>query len=430
MAVSIRGLSLNLYMTAALAGLSGLSASASAQTATRELPPDEVPRGATVAERPRPDYDPAGVRLGGFLLLPDLTVTESFNSNIYATQNNPASDFITAVAPKLDLRSDWGSHALNLHADSTIVRYATHDSENYNDYTLAADGRVDVLRDLQLFGGAGYQVRHEPRSSPDNQNGIEPTEYSVAAVNAGVEKTFNRLVMRLDGKAERYVYQDVSAANGATISQSGRDRDQGELSLRSGYEFAPHRQVYVLGAVNNRRYDNTLDSGGFARDSDGYLMALGTSYDIDGVIIVDIYAGYREQDYDDARLKTIGGWTSSGKLTWNVTRLTTVTGTLSREIEETTLANASGYFATVANLRADHELLRNLLLNASVGYEDDDFEGIGRSDRYYTGNIGAKYLLNRNFSLSAGYGYRTRNSDAASSDFSENVVFLRLSSHL
>src|SRR3546814_510857 len=140
-------------------------------------------------------------------------LAESFNSNIYATQNNPASDFITALSPKVDLRSDWGSHALNLHADSTLVRYTTHDSENYNDYTLATDGRLDVLRDLQLFGGAGYQVRHEPRSSPDNQGGVEPTEYSVASVNAAVEKTFNRLVMRLDGKAERYVYQDVAAAN-------------------------------------------------------------------------------------------------------------------------------------------------------------------------------------------------------------------------
>src|SRR3546814_21075039 len=86
--------------------------------------------------------------------------------------------------------------------------------------------------------------------------------------------------------------------------QSGRDRDQSELSLRSGYEFAPHRQVYALGAVNNRRYDNTLDSSGFARDSDGYLMALGTSYDIDGVIILALYAGYREQTYEDADRKS------------------------------------------------------------------------------------------------------------------------------
>ena len=58
------------------------------------------------------------------------------------------------------------------------------------------------------------------------------------------------------------------------------------------------------------------------------------------------------------------------------------------------------------------------------------FDGIGRDDDYYTAGFGAKYLINRNFALSGGYAYRTRNSSAASSDFDENVVFLRLSSHI
>src|SRR3546814_7236260 len=98
-----------------------------------------------------------GVRLGGFLLLPDLTVAESFNSNIYATQNNPASDFITALSPKVDLRSDWGSHALNLHADSTLVRYTTHDSENYNDYTLATRSE-EHTSELQSLMRISYAV--------------------------------------------------------------------------------------------------------------------------------------------------------------------------------------------------------------------------------------------------------------------------------
>src|SRR3546814_12507505 len=100
MAVSIRGLLPKLYLTAAIAGLIGTSDGVWAQTATRELQPDEVPRGATVAERPRPDYDPPGVRLGGFLLLPDLTVAASFTGTIYATQNNPATDFTKALSPQ------------------------------------------------------------------------------------------------------------------------------------------------------------------------------------------------------------------------------------------------------------------------------------------------------------------------------------------
>lgn len=390
--------------------------------------PSDVERGQTVVGRPRPDYDPVGVRLGGFMLLPDLGVQESYNSNIFATNANEKSDFITTIEPKLDLRSNWNNHALNLHADSSINRYASHDSENYTDYTLSADGRLDVLRDFRLYGGAGYQIRHEPRSSPDNQGGVEPTEYTVYGANAGAEKEFNRLSFRLDGKAERYRYDNVQNAAGATLDQSGRDRDQYEVGLKTGYEIAPLRQVYLLTNYNTREYDNL--TGGFNRDSDGYLLAAGAQYDLTGLIFLDAYAGYRRQDYSDARLDQIDGWASGVKVTWNITRLTTITGTLDRDVEETTLANSPGYFQTRGELRVDHELLRNLILTGSLGYQNDDFQGIARNDDYYLAGLGAKYLIDRNFSLSGGYGYRTRESNISGSDFDENVVMVRLNSHL
>jgi hypothetical protein len=392
--------------------------------------PDEVPRGATVMDRPRPDYDAAGVRLGSFLLYPGLAVQESYNSNIYATQNNRQDDFITTIAPSIDLRSNWNNHALRMHADTALARYADHQSEDYTDYTLLTDGRVDVLRDLRLFGGAGLARRHEARSSPDNQGGTEPTEYTVYSANAAIEKVFNRMSVRLDGKGERYVFSNVQNSSGGTIDQSGRDRNQGEVSLRTGYELAPLRVVYLQGSVNSREYDNTRDAGGYARSSDGYAFVAGAEYDLTGITSLDIFAGYRQQDYDDARLKNMAGWMAGATLTWNITRLTTVTAGLTRDIEETTLAGASGYFATRTELRVDHELLRNLLLNARVGYEQDDFEGIGREDDYVSAGLGAKYLISRNFALSGGYGYRQRDSSATNSDFSENVVFLRLGTHL
>ena len=392
--------------------------------------PEEVPRGATVAERPRPDYDPLGIRLGGFLLYPDLAVQEAYNTNIYATENNRQGDFITTITPSLDLRSDWNNHALRLHADTRLARYADQNSEDYTDYTLSTDGRVDVLHDLRFYGGAGYALRHEPRSSPDNQGGTEPTEYALYSAQAAIEKVFNRLSLRLDGRAERYDFSNVRNSSGATIDQSGRNRDQGEIALRAGYELAPLRQVYLQGALNTRDYDAARDANGFARSSNGYGLVVGTEYDLTGVTFLDVFAGYRQQDYDDARLQNMSGWTAGAKLTWNVTRLTTVTAGLTRDIEETTLSGASGYFATRTEVRVDHELLRNLLLNARLGYEQDAFEGISRDDDYFSAGLGAKYLMNRNFSLSGGYGYRMRESSAANSDFVENVIFLRLSAHL
>jgi hypothetical protein len=428
MSVRIRSF---LSLGAGLLTVSALAISgASAQSNQPNQPLGDVVRGATVTERARPDYDPIGVRLGSFFLLPALSVQESYNSNIFATERNEQSDFITSIEPKLDLRSNWNNHALNLHADTRVVRFADFDNEDFEDYTLAADGRLDVQRDFRLFGGAAHLLRHEQRSSPNNQGGAEPTEYNLTSLNLGAEKQFNRVATRLNAKRDYFSYDDVRTAAGATIDQGDRDREQTEIALRTGYEFTPLREVYLLGAYNFREYDRRTDRNGLRRDSDGYMLAVGAEYDLTGVTFLDAFVGYMAQDYDDPRLRQISGWTAGAKLTWNVTQLTTITGSLARDVEETILNNASGYFATRAELRADHELLRNLLLNASIGYENDEFEGISRDDDYYLAGIGAKYLMNRFLSVSGGYGYRSRESSQAGADFDENVVFLRLTGQL
>ncbi|MGQ3026927.1 MAG: outer membrane beta-barrel protein [Ferrovibrionaceae bacterium] len=414
-----------------LLAAAALSLAAGAAHAQQDLrTADEIVRGDTVLSRPRPDYDPVGIRLGSFFLYPDATLGETWNSNIYATPSGEKRDFITSVTPRLALKSNWNNHALNFAADSTVVRYARYHSESFTDYTVAADGRLDIRSDARLFAAGGYKIRHEPRSSPNNLGGTEPTKYQDTSALLAAEKDFNRLSFRLESAFDAYRYFDVLNASGQTIDESLRDRNDTVVTFRGGYELAPLRQVYALGAYNWRKYLSSTDMFGYDRTSDGYQLAIGAHYDLTGLVFADVFLGYRRQTYDDPRLRPVDGPTAGVKLTWNVTALTTLTGNLSREIEETVLANSSAYFATRASIRADHELLRDVLLNARIGYENDKFEGIGRKDNYYEAGLGATWLINRNFSLAGGYNYRTRDSNQPGTNFDENVVFVRLKAQL
>lgn len=391
--------------------------------------PQEVERGETVLTRARPDYDPAGIRLGGFILYPELALQETFDSNVFASSSDEESDFITNIEPSLNLRSNWNNHALNFRADALIAKYLDNSREDHNDYSFGTDGRVDILRDSRVFGGASYAVRHEPRYSPNDLGGVEPTKYDVTSFNIAPEQVFNRLSVRLDGAFDRFTYENNRTAAGVPILEDQRDRNEYQIGLKPAYELAPLRQIYGSLVYNWRDYDSA-SSFGFDRDSDGYSASIGARYDITGILLADVFVGYREQNYDDSRLATASGPAAGAKLTWNMTRLTTVTGSLTREIQETIVTGSSSYFATKAEVRADHELLRNLLLNANVSYENDDFEGIARSDNIVVLGAGAKYLINRNFALSGGYSFRTRSSDAAGADFDQHLTFIRLSSHL
>ena len=396
--------------------------------------PDEVQRGDTVLSRPRPDYDPIGQRVGGFILYSDLSAQETWNSNVFYTPNNTKGDFITAINPSVDLKSNWNVHALNFHGDLDEVIYSKYTQNNFFDYTLGSDGRLDIYNDARLFAGVGYAVRHLPLYSPNNiPNTQAPVQYSDTSATLAGEKEFNRLSFRLDTNFDRYDYKDAvltSAAGGGISRQSLENYDEEKVGLKTSYELTPGRQVYVLTAGDFRNYDNSSDLNGFNRTSSGYTAAVGTRYDITGITFIDGYIGYRHQSYDDRRLSTMNGPAAGLQVTWNVTRLTTVTGSVTRDIQETILANSSGYFATLAQVKVDHELLRNLLLNASIGYENDDFNTIGRNDDYYLAGVGAKYLINHNFWISGGYNFAHRDSNVAGTNFDDHIITTRISAHL
>ena len=72
-------------------------------------------RGQTVRDRPRPDYDPNGIRLGAFNLFPALLFDVAFDDNIRAVPKDSDvyfDDTIFVVVPELALESDWSRHEL------------------------------------------------------------------------------------------------------------------------------------------------------------------------------------------------------------------------------------------------------------------------------------------------------------------------------
>jgi hypothetical protein len=389
----------------------------------------EVPRGETVGERPHPDYEPLGIRAGTFIVYPDLELQQYYNTNILGTANDPKSDFITAINPALDIKSDWPNHALNFHADGTFNEYANYPIEDYTDYTFSTNGRVDIQHDARILGGIGYSVRHEPVYSPNNLGSTIPNPYSDLAANLIGEKEFGPLKFHLEDDYDRFQFSDVASAAGAPIAMHLENYQQEQITLRTGYEPVPLRQIYLLTSYNIRIHDFSTDLSGFNRNSTGGTVALGANYDLTGVLFIDAYAGYIVQDYQDPRLANIGAPTFSAKLTWNVTRLTTVTGSAVRGITESDQPFVSGYLVSQEQLRVDHELLRNLDLNGSVSLEQDNYDGISRADNYYSAAVGAKYWMNRHFSFTAGYTYQVRQSTEPGGGFVANIVYVGISSH-
>ncbi|MBE0530829.1 MAG: outer membrane beta-barrel protein [Rhodospirillales bacterium] len=378
----------------------------------------------TVTSRARPEYDPLGVRLGGFFLYPKAEITEFYRDNIFYRDSNKESDFVTVLSPELLLKSNWNNHALNFFAGADVGRHLDNTAENYEDWHAGFDGRVDIDRSFNVSGGFQYAEKHENRSSPTSQTGAsEPVTYTEYGPSAAITKRFNRLSMRLGGDLTVLDYKDTTANDGTHLEQDTRDRMETEQNFRLGYEIAPQYEAFVRAAINQREYDNP---GTTNRDSDGWETRAGIALDLGGLMFGNVFVGYMSQDFDDPTLKTIDGASFGGDLTWNPTRLTTAKFLVQRTIEETTLGGAAGALSTLFRAGVDHELLRNVILSANAEYENNDYEGISREDDIIALGAGGDYLLNRYLRLRLSYTYETRDSTAADSDYDTNTVFLRL----
>ena len=404
----------------------------------------ELERGETVLQRRRPEVEQLGVRAGAFRILPRLEVGETYDTNVFLTENNTKTDWIFNARPSLDIRSDFSNHALNFSAQGDLGWYHSYDSENYKDYRLDLNGRYDIARETALSGDLFHRRLHEGRSDPDVVTAgqgtfglgsyAEPVTYYVTGGEAALTQSFNRIRARLSGTAAYYSYNDVETIGLGEASLADRDRWEYGTSLRVGYDLGTGIQPFVQGTYTRTDYRLSTDFAGRDRDSNGWELVAGTTLDLTGLITGEIYAGYLSKSYTDPRLKDFSGLAFGGQLNWAVTQLTTITGRASRQVREADLNTAglvaTSYTRTIAALGVDHELLRTLLLNGRLQWRQDDFNGITRTDNVYTAGVGATYLINRNFYLTGGYTYETRKSDATGLDYKDNLVFLRVGAQM
>lgn len=375
----------------------------------------------TVKSRPRPDYDAIGGRAGAFVIYPSVDVSAIYDDNIFREDTGEDGDFITSIQPEVKVESQWSNHALNFGAGADIRIHADESDENTTDYFVRADGRIDVQRNTNIFGGASYNNLHEGRGDPNSPvSAREPVEYDLVRANAGAYHRFNRVSVEVTGDVADYDYDNsINRNTGAVIVQNDRNRQEYKVAARVGYEIQKEFEAFVRGTLDFRDYDRL--QGGFNRDSDGYEVVVGTAFDLTGLIYGEVFAGLRSQEFDDPRLADVDGGTLGGSLTWNVTGLTTINGFVTRSVEETTIANAAGFFATTVGASVDHELRRNILLNGSASYSTYDYEGVGREDDYIRFGVGGTYLINRYSRVGVRYDLENRDSNVAGSDYHDNV---------
>jgi hypothetical protein len=382
-------------------------------------------RNVSVRERPRPEYQAAGVQLGSFWLFPRLEGNVEYNDNIYATTIGTVSDEVFRVKPSLVLQSNWSRHYLELYANATFNQYATHTTENTTDWIFGSNGRLDIVRGSDItFGASGARLT-EPRTSAGTPTAaVSPVQYYLGAAYVGAEHEVDRLKFTAKGTWNNYNYLNVPAVGGGVIDENFRDMTGWGAMGRADYAISPDTAAFV--EIDGSWHDYRLPGapGQPSRTSSGYEALAGVNFDITHTVRGEIGLGYLNQSFKSSFYQDVAGFGARAKVEWFPTQLTTVTASASRSEQDSAIAGAGGYLSTNLGLQVDHEFLRNLILSANGTYGEDDYSGLSRTDHRYGFGVNATYLLNRRVGVNAGYTYYRQTSDgtAAGPAFTVNRV--------
>lgn len=383
--------------------------------AAQEIAPKQ-----SVHDRPRPTYDPLGIRIGVFEIDAGLGVGIEYSDNILAASQNETDDVMLVLGSSVNILANWGRTALVVSADMSVGRHNDFSSEDFDDYTIRLIGRRRVGSDSLLRLVGRTESGHDSRRVPTEEDGLEPNEYSIHSIRLGLAGALGALDLDLDLKSENIDYEDAPALNGI-INNDHLDRRENELRLRIGL-FSQRVVSPVLQLnVDERNYVQTVDDLGISRSSDGSAVGVGVRLNQLGTLSGEVILGRIERNYKNDQLGDTDRFWTQSLLEWNPTRLTTLTLQYETRIDETTLANTAGIEVDALGITIDHELLRNLIVSLGVRSQQEDYVASARDDDISLWSAEATYFINTHLRVSFEFESYALNSSVPSQSFDENL---------
>jgi hypothetical protein len=404
-----------LWLGRALAAAAGLAPGvATAQTSSLLLPPattsgDDYDRGHNVGvvERGRPEYDALGVRLGSFIVNPQLTTSIGYSDNIFNDNTNKKSDVYTSFEPYVSVASDWSVHQLRLTGAADIRRFANETLRNQDAWNVQGSGRVDITSDLTVRLDAQADRTYEsPFSADVVANLIEPSRYLRTFV--GTRTSYDSGRSRVIGTIDRtsYEFSSVRFADGLVRDQRYRDRVTYNGTGTYELGFSPSLSLYARLEADRNNYGLKQAFGEPSRDSNGYRGVFGSNFDIAGVARGTIGIGYSYRKFDASQTyRTTSGMSVEARADWFPSELTTVGILLQRRLIDVDLSNAGSSWDNRFRVTVDHELLYNLIVTIGGEVSKREYPERSTSTQVYRAEVGSRYQVTRWLGLDANIGY-------------------------
>ncbi len=389
----------------AAACLCALSGTAHAQLLDQYLPNSfsgyGVVAGLPVMQRPRPEFESAGIHAGGFIIRPMISEGIGWNSNP-SGQSGGSSAYIQSQG-SVSADSDWSRDSLGMFATAGNTAYLEQPRQNVSNWSLGGNGSYDIGRDT-LALAAAHVSSEQVQTSIGALQTSEPVPFDVNTVRARYTTSFGRLSLTPNVDFTTYRYGDATFGD-VPVSQKYRDYNLLSGGVTGSYAVTPEQSAVVV--LRGFQSDYVSQPAGQpSRNSTSFMALVGTDYAASGSWRYRLLGGIEQRQFADSAIKTHTAPVIEAAAIWTPTLRTTITGTVVRAIEDAASATSVGYVYTGARLVVDHEYQRNILLRGYASVQVADSIQGGGHQTVTTAGASATWLITRNLRGSLRYDFQ------------------------
>lgn len=400
-------------LLAILAGIIACASPARAQYVqtylSRGVPGYGTERGVTVLSRERPSFQAEGVRVGSFMVRPMLGEATGYDSNVSGTGQG---SWLLHTAPAVTVQSDWGRDRLGaaLSLDSHLVLGQPRQSRT--DWTATIGGGKTIERN-NLNLGYSHLSLHQASTELGSVASDTPVAFQVDDVRSDYTVDLGRLSFTPNVDFRYFTFAGTTV-HGAPVPQSYRDRLVSQAGVTLRYSLSEQRNLlFVLTGLDS--HYTKPQRGQPSNNSRSVLVLAGIDYLADGLFRYQLLAGGEVRIFAASAYGTQAAPIIEARAIWTPTGLTTVTGSVSREIEDPSAEGTGGYTYSIARIVIDHEYRRDLLLQGRGGVQVAQYLHGGGIQTSFSFGAGATWLVNRNLRASLEYDFTDRSGSGSSS---------------
>ena len=360
----------------------------------------QVAPGPSPAERRIAEFEPVGGRIGSFFLFPSIETRIEYDDNILALPDEGEGDVELTVRGAMRLESRWQRHSLEADAYIQQNWHGRFTTEDVMEGGGRVQGRLDISRNTSARLVASLDALAEDRANITSQaDARSPTRFRRADTLFSLAHAIGRLQLIGDAQMVVLDFDDAVTPDGGVLDQDFRDSTYLRGSLTALLEVSPRVSGLLRGQVDRLKFTgDPAEPDPFDRDTTGYALEAGARLELTDLLFGEVRAGVLHRDVDDPTARGLTGVSFGANLTWAVSPLTTLRLFADRQVEEGGSQLVSGNVRSQVRIEAEHELLRNLVLEARAGFARVETIGQLETDAdEYNLMAGAIWKLDRNF---------------------------------